>query len=269
MYLICRNGRIPGPAGEEPEVLVCSPEVRRPEKLCDASDTAFFSEQWLEAVEATKFSFFEQNGSILDNNTVYGALNLRQSNKIDKLLVYVSQMSLGFSGEAFLYLKDPSGRISGTVTKEAVDKCQGFLKRGTVILLQNVTVIKTSLPNSICHLCIAFKNIVRYFLPRRKQTTLSDRIPPRCRLESEQERLTNLNAWQQQSSAVATSDQILYNNAFIAHERSCSENDLIADSMQTKLVQSTDHGSNAGTDNYGMENDADDLLTGLDDDLMT
>ena len=120
------------------------------------------------AVEATKFSFFEQNGSILDNNTVYGALNLRQSNKIDKLLVYVSQMSLGFSGEAFLYLKDPSGRISGTVTKEAVDKCQGFLKRGTVILLQNVTVIKTSLPNSICHLCIVFKNIVRYFLPRRK-----------------------------------------------------------------------------------------------------
>jgi len=99
--------------------------------------------------------------SALINGTILAARSLQQSGKIKRLAAIIVYLRHSHTGECLIKLKDPTGVVSGTLTSDVLPTQRQHLTKGSVMLLENVTVLRTPPPHSVHHLCIDPASIVQ------------------------------------------------------------------------------------------------------------
>jgi hypothetical protein len=109
---------------------------------------------------------FDEAHPAIAGSTIKNAEGLRQSGRLPRLLLYICALRHSYSGEAYVSLKDPTGTMGGTCTIDAL-QAHPDIKKGAVLLLQNVTILQTPVPYSWHHLCITKANIA-FVIPREE-----------------------------------------------------------------------------------------------------
>lgn len=249
--------RIPGPAGEDPALLVSSPQLRSGTKE-SSRDLAFSSQRWLRALEDIGAGNPTQSDSFFGENSVQIALSQRQSCKMNRLLVCVSHVSVGFSGEAFVSLKDPTGKITGTLSKQVVRRHGDNLRPGTVLLLQDVVVLKTPLPGSVCHLCISSQNLARVF-PREQEAEVTVGLDMSNKFAS--------GFSQHRQTAADPNRTRSLNGGANAFEYISRYDPTCRADQSVKVMNMAKQGTGSEKPATKLDDCIDDLLTGLEDDV--
>lgn len=78
---------------------------------------------------------------------------MQYSGRLPRLLAVVTLLRPTLSGAAYARLSDPSGSTGATLTAEAL-AAHPELRRGSVLFLRNVAVLRTPEPRSVAHLCL-------------------------------------------------------------------------------------------------------------------
>jgi hypothetical protein len=76
------------------------------------------------------------------------------------MLVFVVAVQRAYNGEFLVRLKDPSGTVAGTLTSDVLEH-DPDVRRGSVLLLQKVAVLRMPPPGALHHLCITPDNIAQ------------------------------------------------------------------------------------------------------------
>ena len=97
---------------------------------------------------------------LLSGATVKAACSLPASGVMSRMLVFVVAVQRAYNGEFLVRLKDPSGTVTGTLTSDVLEH-DPDVRRGSVLLLQKVAVLRTPPPGALHHLCITPDNVAQ------------------------------------------------------------------------------------------------------------